>query len=98
MLGLQLQLRRRRDLQRLHRALNLIRQDLYGPVHPRTASGDRPLEIRAVDRRELRVRCHRRNDVRSVHDAGVDGDFKIVSDLADHLGAAGEMAPARCPC
>src|SRR5699024_4159476 len=69
-----------------HRAHHLLGQDLDGAVHARAAAGYEPVEVGATDQGEARAEGHGGHDVRAVHDAGVDADLGVGTDLARDLG------------
>ena len=72
----------RRDLEQLHRALDLGAQDRDRLVDAATPAGHEAVEVRAADEREARAERDRRHDVGAGHDARVEVHLHVGADLA----------------
>src|SRR5699024_11078380 len=68
-----------------HGAGDLGAQDLDGAVHALAAAGHEAVEVGASDEGEVGAEGDGCDDVRAVHDAGVDHDGRLGTDLAAHL-------------
>jgi len=75
-----------RDFEQLHGAHDLVGENLDGAVDALASTGHEAVEVGTANERELGPERHRRYDIRTVHDAGVDHHLDVVADLASDLG------------
>src|SRR5665213_1411930 len=79
------QLREVLDAEELHGASDLAGKNLDGAVDAFAAAGHQTVEVRTADECEFGTKSDRRDDVRAVHNAGVEVNFEILPDLTDNF-------------